>query len=246
VFSIICFHKYYLIIQLIQVLSDKMTITKSVGIWKTMFIVGLIIAILVSAGVSAVVATYWAKGPKGDTGATGATGATGPQGPKGDTGATGATGPQGPKGDKGDTGATGATGLQGPAGAAGNATRYVIEGSFNITQDGDLIKNFSAPDQELYHWKRIAVPQITLSNMPSVQVYVKTYFHGNGGLANESATTPTSTVLWRDVGVTFGNVAEDAGLVLYDEGCIYVFYKTTYGSNVNYAMTGDYRIVVVK
>jgi hypothetical protein len=122
----------------------------------------------------------------------------------------------------------------------------VIEGSFNITQNGDLIKNHSGPDPILYHWKRIAVPQITLSDVPSVQVYVKTYFHNGTGLANESATVPTSTVLWRDVGVTFGNIAEDAGLVLYDEGCVYIFYKVIYDSSVQYAMTGDYKIVIVK
>ena len=123
----------------------------------------------------------------------------------------------------------------------------MIEGSFNITQDGDLIKNYSsAPDPILYHWKRIDGPQITLSNMPSVQVYVKTFFHNGTVLANESATVPTSTVLWRDVGVTFGNIAEDAGLVLYDEGRVYIFYKETYASTVQYAMTGDYKIVVVK
>jgi hypothetical protein len=98
----------------------------------------------------------------------------------------------------------------------------------------------------MYHWKRIDAPQITLSDMPSVQFYVKTYFHNDTVTANESATVPTSTVFWRDVGVTFDSVAEDTGLVLYDEGCFYIFYKLVYGSNVQYAMTGDYKIVVVK
>ena len=82
--------------------------------------------------------------------------------------------------------------------------------------------------------------------MPSVQVYVKTYFHDGETLANESATIPTSDVFWRDVGVTFGNIAEDAGLVLYNEGCVYLFYKVVYDSSVLYAMTGDYKIVVTK
>ena len=242
----------------------------------TVFLAGLIVAILVSTGVSAVVSTQWARGPQGPegprgeqgiqgltgaTGSTGAIGATGPageKGDKGDPGATGATGAQGPTGPAGAAGVTGATGAQGPAGATGatgatgpmgptgNTTRIVIEGSFNITQDGDLIKNYTSPETSLFHWKRIAVPQITLSDMPSVQVYVKTYFQNGTGLANESATVPTSTVLWRDVGVTFGNIAEDAGLVLYDEGCVYVFYKVAYGSTVQYAMTGDYKIVVTK
>jgi hypothetical protein len=123
-----------------------------------------------------------------------------------------------------------------------------MESSFDITQDGDLIKNFTIPmvTTILYHWKRIDVPQITLSDTPSVQVYVKTYFHNGTATANESATVPTSDVFWRDVGVTFNSIAEDVGLVLYDEGCIYIFYKTTHDSDVQYAMTGDYKIIVVK
>ena len=156
----------------------------------------------------------------------------------------GATGATGEKGDKGDTGETGAAGPEGPP---GNATRYVIESSFDITQDGDLIKNFTVPmDTVFYHWKRIDVPQLTLSDMPSVQVYVKTYFHNGTTTANESATVPTSLVFWRDVGVTFGSITEDTGLILYDEGCVYIFYKGTYNANVQYAMTGDYKIVVTK
>jgi hypothetical protein len=73
-----------------------MTETKSMGISKTMFVVGLIAAILVSSLISVLAATQFAliKGPKGDKGDAGA------------TGATGATGAQGPKGDKGDAGAT--------------------------------------------------------------------------------------------------------------------------------------------
>jgi len=56
----------------------KMTEAKSVGISKTMFMVGIIVAILASSLISAVMVTQLplAKGPKGDTGATGATGAT--------------------------------------------------------------------------------------------------------------------------------------------------------------------------
>jgi hypothetical protein len=86
---------------------------------KTVFLAGLLVAILVSSGASAVVSTQWAKGPKGDTGdvgpqgiqgVPGELGPTGAQGPKGDTGATGAIGAIGA------TGATGATGPQGPAG----------------------------------------------------------------------------------------------------------------------------------
>ncbi len=220
---------------------------------KTVFMVGIIAAILVSSIVSTALSSGFTgqeQGPQGEQGVQGVAGPTGPQGPKGDTGATGptgsagatgATGAQGAKGDKGDMGATG---------PAGGATRYVTEGSFNVTQNGDLIKqlyNEDGSESSAFHWKRIEVSQITLSNMPSVQVFIKTYFqtdvdYGTG----QNATTFSPTALWRDVGVTFGSIAENAGTVLYDEGCVYIFYKQTGGSNALYAMTGDYKIVVVK
>jgi hypothetical protein len=215
-------------------------------------IAGIIIAILVSSAVSVGASTMLSAGPEGPEGPQGPQGEQGVQGATGETGPAGATGDAGPqgekgeKGDKGDTGATGATGATGPQGPPGNATRYVIEGSFDITQDGDLIKNFSGLDPIHYHWKRIDIPQITLSDMPSVQVYVKTYFHDEIGTANESATVPSSIVFWRDVGVTFGSITENTGLVLYAEGCVYIFYKSVYTTDVQYAMTGDYKIVVLK
>jgi hypothetical protein len=116
---------------------------KAVGISMTMFIAGIIVAILASSTISAVISTQLAagtqgpvgpEGPKGDTGDTGPQGSkgdlgdTGPQGPQGDTGpqgAQGATGPQGvqgdtgPQGPKGDTGDVGPQGLQGPQGEPG-------------------------------------------------------------------------------------------------------------------------------
>jgi len=89
-----------------------MTEVKSIGISKTMFVVGIIAAILASSLISAVIVTQLPttnglkgdKGDKGDSGATGATGPQGLQGVQGPTGVTGATGPEGPKGDKGDPG----------------------------------------------------------------------------------------------------------------------------------------------
>jgi hypothetical protein len=69
----------------------KMTEAKSVGISKSVFIVGLVAAILASSliSVAAVTQLPMAKGPKGEKGDTGATGVQGP---------TGATGRQGPRG----------------------------------------------------------------------------------------------------------------------------------------------------
>jgi len=56
------------------------------GVSTTVFMAGLVVAILVSSALSTVIATQLAvgaQGPKGDTGATGATGAQGEQGPSG-------------------------------------------------------------------------------------------------------------------------------------------------------------------
>jgi hypothetical protein len=216
-------------------------------------IAGIVIAIVVSSAVSVGASTILIAGPQGPEGPQGPQGEQGSQGPTGETGppgpagATGVAGPQGEKGDKGDIGETGATGPEGPP---GNATRFVIEGSFDITEDGDLIKYYESGPSVIteFHWKRIDVPQLTLSDIPSVQVYVKTYFHVNttGGTGNES-TIPTSTVLWRDVGVTFGSIVENSGPVLYDEGGVFIFYKQqSVGFDASYATTGDYKIVVVK
>jgi len=66
-----------------------------VGIPKTTFIVGLIIAVLAASLISTIVSMQLTVVPKGDKGDTGD---TGPQGP---------TGPQGQEGDKGDTGPVG-------------------------------------------------------------------------------------------------------------------------------------------
>jgi hypothetical protein len=87
--------------------------------------------------------TQGSSGSQGSQGETGATGSQGPQGATGPAGATGATGPAGATGATGSVGTNGATepsGSPGSAGKDGTATRYTIEGSFDVTQDGDLIK----------------------------------------------------------------------------------------------------------
>ncbi|MCK4826937.1 collagen-like protein, partial [bacterium] len=58
------------------------------GISRTTFIVGLVIAILVSTSISALVVTQTdlANGPQGDTGSQGPQGETGPQGAEGPPG----------------------------------------------------------------------------------------------------------------------------------------------------------------
>ena len=57
--------------------------------------------------------------------------------------------------------------------------------------------------------------------------------------------------MWRDVGVTHGTTVEDNGVVLYDEGCLYIYYKVIIDNGsispyALYAVTGDYKIVIVK
>jgi len=73
-------------------------IKTSVGISKTLFVVGLIIAILASTLISTVVSMQWAliQGPKGDKGDQGDTGPQGEQGPQGLQGEQGPQGPPGP------------------------------------------------------------------------------------------------------------------------------------------------------
>ena len=67
--------------------------------------------------------------------------------------------------------------------------------------------------------------------MPSVQVFVKTYFEICILWPMQNADDVFAYRLWRDVGVTFGSIVENTGTVLYDEGCVYIFYKQTGGSN---------------
>lgn len=116
----------------------------SLGISRTVFVIGLIAAILASSLISAVIVTQISpskgpkgdKGEKGDTGDTGATGATGPAGLQGETGATGTTGttgPTGPKGDKGDIGDTGSQGLTGPTGLQGPTGATGLQGPTGAT-----------------------------------------------------------------------------------------------------------------
>ena len=201
-------------------------------------------------GIQGIAGPTGPQGPNGNTGATGPTGATGaagPSGPAGETGAAGPTGqtgatgmtgptgpagtpgPQGPKGDKGDTGATGA---QGPA---GNATRYVIEGWFNTSESGDLTLTDSFGPQT--HWKRINVPQLTLQDMPSVEVYVKSNEPTNVTINGQKTTIN----MWVNHHQLIGN--PDG--ILYDNGAVYIYYKYTDPAS-HPAITGDYKIVIIK
>jgi hypothetical protein len=210
------------------------------SISKAVFIIGVIAAALVSSALSVVTLSFISQqGPQGIQGVQGPMGTQGPLGPKGDmgatgpvgptgaTGATGATGPQGAKGDKGDTGTTG------PIGPSGNATRYVIQGWFNTSLEGDLILYLGGTSSSYY--KRISVPQLTLTDMPSIEVYVKPATLYNVTIDGQ----PTNTTMWKNFDGAFGG----PGGIIYDNGCIYLFYKSSSSSST---ITGDYMIVVVK
>ena len=71
---------------------------KTGGISTTMFISGIVLAILVSSALSTVIATQFAVGPQGPMGPQGPKGDTGDRGPQGIQGVQGATGPEGPAG----------------------------------------------------------------------------------------------------------------------------------------------------
>jgi hypothetical protein len=222
--------------QIIKTQPEETNFVVKMGrfISRTIFLAGLIAAILVSIGVSAVVSTQWAKGPKGDTGDTGPQGIQGVQGLTGATGPAGDRGATGSQGAKGDTGATGATGPQGPA---GSAPRYVIEGSFDMAQDGDVIEPMGG--SRLDHWKRISVPQLTLEDMPLVTVYIK----------NDLATS-TPHDMWREAGEGHGILPTVSAV--YDEQSVLICYKRenypVQGSTL-YLFPGEviqYKIVVVK
>ncbi|MDR2707610.1 MAG: collagen-like protein, partial [Nitrososphaerota archaeon] len=171
---------------------------------KTVFVVGIIVAIIVASAVSIFVASQLITGTPGEKGPQGPVGATGP---KGDTGAVG---PQGATGDTGATGATGATGDTGPQGYAGkdgSTTRYVIEGSFDVEQDGDLILHRNLGTEEYrqeIHWKKINVPQLTLTDMPIVQVYIRPIF-------DETSNVSPPIQSWKDCDAIFDTTIGNTG-----------------------------------
>src|SRR3990170_688508 len=93
---------------------------------RTLFVVGLIAAIVLAGILSIGVSTQMSivnKGLKGEPGAAGL---------KGDTGDKGATGAEGAQGKTGPSGPQGATGPQGPQGPKGLSTSDYDSGWINI------------------------------------------------------------------------------------------------------------------
>jgi hypothetical protein len=135
------------------------------------------------------------------------------------------------------------------------STRDVIEGSFDITQEGDLIHhheyNITYNSEEYtniddIHWKRIDIPQLDLDNMPLVQVFVKTNF-----VSTEEDTEPVE--MWQ----LYNPVQPvNNSAVMYDEGCVFIEFKIysegfsildhQWHQDTLYRIDGNYKIVVVK
>ncbi|MGD2066469.1 MAG: hypothetical protein PVI43_04800 [Candidatus Bathyarchaeota archaeon] len=111
----------------------------------TMFMVGIVIAILASTALSTVIATQLAVGPVGPEGPQGDQGIQGIQGPVGDTGPMGQ---QGPKGDKGDTGATGSQGPKGEQGETGDQGPQGEQGIQGEIGPQGSPGGFGAPDYD--------------------------------------------------------------------------------------------------
>ena len=112
------------------------------------------------------------------------------------------------------------------------AITYMIEGSFDVTQDGDVVEVLGATD---YHWKRILVPQLTLEHMPNIQVYVKTNDRDN--------YAPLNT--WKDVYVAHGIMPSSS--VVYDEQSVLVLYKrVSTDLGIDYFFNGEYKVTVTK
>ena len=109
---------------------------------------------------------------------------------------------------------------------------YVIEGSFDVTQDGDVVEEMT---DTVYHWKRISVPQLTLEDMPNIQVYVKTN--------DRDKFAPLDK--WKDVYATHGVMPSSS--VVYDEQSVLVLYKRIITDlGIDYFFNGEYKITVTK
>ena len=113
-----------------------------------------------------------------------------------------------------------------------NQNRLVLDDSFDITADGDVIQEFGTAKK---HWKKVTVPELTLSDMPLVKVYYK---------PNDN-TPPTPDDLWRDAGEGLGDLPTCS--VVYDEQNVLILYKRVFNDGrTDYLMNGEYKIVILK
>jgi hypothetical protein len=208
---------------------------------KTLILVTTVILMVMLLTTTALLSTDTRQGPQGPKGDPGETGLPGSQGVTGPAGAAGSPGAQGATGVAGPQGPAGAVG---PAGKDGNTTRYVIEGTLDVEQDGDMIKSHNIGDEyvQYYHWRKIDVPQLTLADMPLVNVYLRT-------VAEDDVGVLSSTLLWKDALEGWDSIIRNTGPVVYGDGCVYIFYKISTDEHGDYNLariTGDYIIVIIK
>jgi hypothetical protein len=116
---------------------------------------------------------------------------------------------------------------------ASSTTRYVIEGVIDLAEDGDVISPSSELSNVMFHWKTVSVPQLTLDDMPLINVYLKP----------PSGEFMDPFDMWRDNGEDWGYYYLKA---VYDEQTIYICYKRVDSSETTYFINGEYMIVVVK
>jgi Collagen triple helix repeat (20 copies). len=203
---------------------------------KIILVISIILIIVISSvGTIAATSLINLQGPQGPQGIQGVPGSSGQPGSKGDTGSDGPAGAIGATGPAGATGSQGPKGDTGATGQAGNATRYVIEGSFNTSQNGDLTQTSYGTTT---HWKRISIPQLTLDDMPSIEVYVRSTEPVNVTIDGQQTTIQP----W----VRFHQLIGNPDGIIYDQGALYLYYKQTSGNSTYTAITGDYKVVVIK
>jgi CDP-glycerol glycerophosphotransferase (TagB/SpsB family) len=113
-------------------------------------------------------------------------------------------------------------------------TRTVIEGTFDTTKDGDVVKNGGGYS---FHWKMVDVPQIALTNMPMIWVYIK---------ASTNQYDLPVTNNWFPLYTTLANnssaVIRYTPSFIVDEGKVYIYYKRS----GDVFTTGDYKIIIIK
>ncbi len=102
---------------------------------------------------------------------------------------------------------------------ASGTTRTVIEGSFNVAANGDVIIEISGRTN---HYKRIDIPQLTINDMPMLQAFVK-----------PPSISPTP-LLWQQ------------STAYCAEGYVLLLYKYVTANSTATFMNGEYKIVIVK
>ena len=116
-----------------------------------------------------------------------------------------------------------------------------------MAQAGDLVEYYTSTSYGItyleQHWKKIDIAQFELTDIPLVQVYVKTAF------ASTNETAPID--LW-----TTYDSASKPEYLLFDEGSMYLYYKYfearqdyfthEWENRTSYRFDGNYMIVLVK